>query len=300
MQIVKKSGGSKKKFSFEGGAWEKKICLEAFGVKIGIRSNVGVYIDAFEAMLPDILPNGWRETPESEIENWFSIFQPDARSKRVEFYKNAGLLAKRKFEVEQLDFLVSSLRLLIAEYAPRHVFLHAGVVAYRNRAIIIPGRSFTGKTTLVAALIKRGCQYYSDEYAVINEEGLVEPYAKKLSLRGIIDAYRQVDVPAVELGGETGAANIPVGTVLITEYKENARVKFQTASAGEGMIGLIANSVSIRENPQFVLQVLTPIANGARVIKTKRGAAEKFAERLLEHLDGKASPGRKKSMESDV
>ena len=33
----------------------------------------------------------------------------------------------------------------------------------------LPGSSFTGKTTLVAALVRAGATYYSDEYAVLDE-----------------------------------------------------------------------------------------------------------------------------------
>lgn len=277
-------------FDSEKVDWKKKLCLESFGVKIGIRSNLERAFEDFTARLPDILPNGWRTVQESRVEQWFSIYKRAGKSKLISFYKNSDLLAEREFDAADVDFLISSLRLTIAECAPRHVFLHAGAVEYKNRAIIIPGTSFSGKTTLVAELIRRGCRYYSDEYAVINQDGLLEPYPKKLSLRGIIDEYRQVDFPASELGGRTGVSKIPVGVVLVTEYRKSARFAPKTASAGEGVIAMIANSVSIRQNPEFVLKVLTPIANCAKIIKTKRGAAGGFARRLLEFIDREDAP----------
>ena len=46
-----------------------------------------------------------------------------------------------------LDALV---RTRVAHDAPDRVFVHAGVVAQRGRAIVLPGRSMSGKTTLVA------------------------------------------------------------------------------------------------------------------------------------------------------
>jgi hypothetical protein len=90
-------------------------------------------------------------------------------------------------------------RLTVAEFAIGKVFLHAGVVAWNNRALIIPAKSFQGKTTLVAELVKKGAVYYSDEYAVLDEDGLVHPFPKKLSMRGIIDDYQQIDVPVEKI-----------------------------------------------------------------------------------------------------
>ena len=56
------------------------------------------------------------------------------------------------------------------------VFVHAGVVGWKGHAIVIPGRSRSGKTTLVAELVKAGAEYYSDEFAVLDAEGRVHPF----------------------------------------------------------------------------------------------------------------------------
>ena len=91
----------------------------------------------------------------------------------------------------------------IALHAPNHVFVHAGVVGVEDRAIVLPGRSFAGKTTLVAALVKAGAEYWSDEYAVLDADGLVHPYPKPLSVR--INDTRETDEQPVEsLGGRAG------------------------------------------------------------------------------------------------
>ena len=48
---------------------------------------------------------------------------------------------------------------------------------------MIPGSSFSGKTTLVRALVDAGAVYYSDEFAALDETGRVFRYAKWLSVR---------------------------------------------------------------------------------------------------------------------
>jgi hypothetical protein len=55
--------------------------------------------------------------------------------------------------------------------------VHAGVVGWNGGAAILPGPSHAGKTTLVAELLRHGAVYFSDEYALIDAEGRVHPYA---------------------------------------------------------------------------------------------------------------------------
>ena len=56
-------------------------------------------------------------------------------------------------------------------------------------------------------------------------------------------------------------------------------------SSGEGIIESIANSVSIRQNPEFVLKVLGKVMNRAKVVKTNRTEAKQFADKFLPYLD---------------
>ena len=71
----------------------------------------------------------------------------------------------------------------VAEFSTPHLMMHAGVVAWKGKAIVLPGTSHAGKTTLVTALVEAGATYYSDEYAVLDAKGHVSPYARRLSLR---------------------------------------------------------------------------------------------------------------------
>ncbi|WP_157871812.1 hypothetical protein [Gloeothece verrucosa] len=104
------------------------------------------------------------------------------------------------------------------------LFVHAGVVGWRGRAIVIPGRSFSGKTTLAAALVKAGAIYYSDEYAVIDRDGLVHPYPRPLCIReGVGEQIKRRKCSVEELGGQAGTDPIPVGLVVHTKYQLNAQ-----------------------------------------------------------------------------
>src|SRR5688572_14708659 len=54
------------------------------------------------------------------------------------------------------DGLDSAIHVAVAERATEWVFVHAGVVGWRGRAIVLPGASLSGKTSLVAALLRAG------------------------------------------------------------------------------------------------------------------------------------------------
>ena len=113
----------------------------------------------------------------------------------------------------------------------------------------------------------------------------MHPFSKKLSLRGIIDDYQQVDFDVEELGGKKGIGKLEIGLILFSKYRKGAKFKIQQLSAGSGMIETIANSVSIRQNPELVLNILGLVTNRAQILKTERTEASKFVDKFLPYLD---------------
>lgn len=268
-----------------------QINFQAYGVKIGIESSQRENLLEIEKRLEKILPNGFEIIDNHEIDHILVISRK--KNGNFQLFKNEINVANSRSAEEFYNFVESEIRLTVAEYAVSRVFLHAGVVAWKDKAIIIPGSSFSGKTTLVAALIKKGALYYSDEYAVLDEQGQVHSFPKRLSLRGVIDDYTQVDYTAEALGGKAGYVPIPVGMVLITRYdavndgllNEAQVFEPEVLSGGQAMLEIILQTISIRINPKFTLQVLNKVISHAIIVKTKRGEAQTFADLLLDFFD---------------
>lgn len=101
-------------------------------------------------------------------------------------YAGGARIARARELDEALRALESDLQLHVAVRSRRFVFVHAGVVGWRGRAILLPGRSHSGKSTLVAALLEEGAAYYSDEYALI-----ADPAARGARV-GLISHYRRM------------------------------------------------------------------------------------------------------------
>lgn len=266
---------------------DNQINIRAYGVGVGVRAARAFDLRRVERRLEAILPNGFNVISDDEIEHLLEINQESDGEFRI--IKEKEILASGRGEDNLFDLIESQIRLTVAEFARERLFLHAGVVAWRGRGLIIPASSFAGKTTLVAELIKRGALYYSDEYAVLDRAGLVYPYPKMLSLRGIIDDYRQHDVSAQSLGARTGREPIPVGLVLISHFDKNqtspAEFQPEILSAGQGIIEMLAHTISIRNNPNFALEVLNKISTRAIIAKSRRGEAKIFVSHLLKYLN---------------
>lgn len=268
--------------------WAAGISFSSYGVRIGVRANRRETIDR----LLDRFPPGWKPSPSPLVDRLYSFIaggeQPGKNVRRLNLlYGDLDRLARTADLEEALENFESNLQLYVAEWARRRVFLHAGVVGWRGRALIVPGRSFAGKSTLVAELVRAGATYYSDEYAVLDSTGRVHPFPKPLALRQN-DLNKQTKYSVTELGGTTGVRPLPVGLIMVTEYRVGATWRPRRLSAGRGALALLANTVSARSYPDRVLAVLQRVVACAPVLKGTRGEARGLVESVLGYLDEKS------------
>jgi hypothetical protein len=174
-----------------------------------------------------------------------------------------------------VDALEGDIALHVAAMAPHHVFIHAGVVKYRGRALLIPGRSLAGKSTLVARLIAQGATYYSDEYAVLDEDGRVLPYARPMSLR------RSTGRPRRVLPKRRGRRAVPVGWVLALTYRKGTAMSAEAVRGGRLALVLMDNAVAARLAPRRILPVLRSAVAEATGKIGERGEATAAARQIL-------------------
>src|SRR5437588_3761939 len=264
--------------------WAAGLSFVSYGVRVGLRVNRP---EALET-ISNYLPPGWKPTAREVVERLYSIIvggntaRPGVRSFNL-LYADAGRIARSLNPDEVLERFEDECKLFVAEVARRGVFVHAGVVGWNGKAIVIPGRSFTGKTTLVAELVRQGATYYSDEYAVLDERGCVHPYLRPLSIRD--SASGKVErVNAARLGGRYGRKPLPVGLVVVSNYREGARWRPRRLTAGQGALAMFANTVPARSRPEAALSVFREIAPHAQILKGVRGEARDAVDSILQEL----------------
>ena len=261
--------------------WADGMSFTAYGVRFGLRVNDG-------AILPDLiarLPPTTKPSPVRRVNHLYSLtgFANGAKGRIRRFnigYWNLFRFGRTRDFEDLLEQFESHVQLMVAEYAPRRVFVHAGVVAWNGRAIVLPGSSFSGKSTMVAKLLRAGATYYSDEYAVIDEQGRVHPYPRQLRLRSI-DSVWPKRVDAAELGAAFGTKPLPLSLIVSTRFKEMSRWRPRELTRGKAVLELLANTVSARSSPEMALSYLSRAVASATTLKGVRGEASDVAQSIL-------------------
>lgn len=267
-----------------------QVTFQIYGVKICLETDDSSVLEGTQRQLAKIFTNGYEILKGELIDHRFYI--KSAKNEILEFFHNDEKLFEGLSDETFYEAVESRVRVTVAEFAEGKVFLHAGVIGWNDRAILIPGQSWSGKTTLVSEFVKKGALYYSDEYAVLDADGNVEPFPKWLSVRGIIDDYRQVDVPIESIGGTAGTKTIPVGMILIAQFDKNHNEsKFfepEYLTAGQGIMEILPHTLPVRNRPKFVFEVLNKLTTRAIIVKTVRGEAKEFADLLLNYFEDQA------------
>lgn len=262
--------------------WTGGFHFTSFGSRIGIRVNDASALER----LPRHLPPASKPTEAGSVDRLYSLLttprHPRALSPRIDrLYVDGHRLARTVDRDEAFSVLESGLELSVSRNARGYLFVHAGVVGWRGRAVLIPGRSRSGKTSLVAALVRQGAVYLSDEFAVLDPEGRVHPYPRALSIREP-GRERPRSCPVEELGGHAGAGPLPVGCVVFTRYREGSRWNPRPVAPGRSVLGLLDNTVLAQIEPRLSLSTLCRAIVGAAAIRSPRGDAREAARRLLD------------------
>ncbi len=177
------------------------------------------------------------------------------------------------------DRLVSDLQSALARAAAGWTFVHAGVVAIDGAALVLPASSRAGKSTLVAALLRAGARYGSDELAVIDQDGLVHPYSRQLALRA--PDHSTARMRPDELGGEVVTAGLPVGALVFTEFQPGQAWRPERLSPGHVVLRLLQHCLGARGRPGETLRALRAVARRAPGFVSPRGDAEAAAVTLM-------------------
>ena len=119
----------------------------------------------------------------------------------------------------------------------------------------------------------------SDEYAVLDSDGLVRPYPRPLALRGPGVRSR---VPAADLDANTFTGGLPVAAIAVLRYVPGADLRIEPISAGTAVLRLFDNTICAQSRPQPALDALIAATKSAQAVEGERGDADAAVPRLLE------------------
>ncbi|MFQ6028231.1 MAG: hypothetical protein ACE5Q6_12125 [Dehalococcoidia bacterium] len=98
--------------------------------------------------------------------------------------RNGELIHRASARCHLQAFMERSITRELTRHVPPHHLVHAGAAVKDGHGILLPARSRSGKSTLLAALALSGFDYYSDEIAILTPEGRLLPFPKAATLRG--------------------------------------------------------------------------------------------------------------------
>jgi hypothetical protein len=147
--------------------------------------------------------------------------------------------------------------------------VEAGVVRHQGRGIMLPARALGGTTTLVRALVAAGAELHSDEFALIDGDGML--------------------VTDLEVGSEAAASRaVPLGLVALTVYRPGSEWTPKCITPAEGVVALMACVPAAHEHAADTLATLRLALQAAAVLQGDRGEADGIAAGLLEAVATKS------------
>ena len=181
--------------------------------------------------------------------------------------------------------------------------IHAAAAEHEGRALLFPGPPGSGKSTLVAGLVRAGLRYLTDEAAALDPDSLtVRPYPKPISIKAGSQPWLQdlepepwpdaspfasgdwwVSAPAIRPGSVAGAA--PPSLVVAPRYQAGATTCLVPIRAAEAVMVLAENSFNLVGRGEGGLEVLARVVDRSRcyrLVVGELGAACRLVLELLE------------------
>ena len=235
--------------------WVAESQYDILGTRFAVRSDDLEVAERVEGLL---FP--FRQEPIQAVrsKNVFVLTKARPGDDRHHAFRDCKRVVRSESWTRVLDsFLGAINRRAIEEMV--YFGVHAGVVALGARTIALPAASGTGKSTLVAACLKAGYRYLSDEALCVDySTGLVASYPKPLnlspwSLEALDVAFEpgsegsKTPIPPSELG-EIADTGRPLTDVIFAERTPGSPALTRLPTS-EVMAGLLRYSFNHYKRP---------------------------------------------------
>lgn len=164
--------------------------------------------------------------------------------------------------------------------------VHAGVVQWGERVLLLPGGSHAGKSTLVVELLRRGATYFSDEYALIDRDGRVHPYPRPLLVRN--GGPEQHPFVAEAFGAPTGIRPASLGWIFSLAWQPEQDWNVAATPQSAALVDLLRNTPHVLEETPDLIGVFERAVAGAQCYAGCRSGAQSAVDSILELIGDRA------------
>jgi len=193
-------------------------------------------------------------------------------------------------------FEIHLYRLATEQMAPRLLSLHAAAVCVHDRVCIFAGVSGAGKSSICTAALLKGAGYLTDEFTLLDSQGMVHPFPRPLQWDSIDHpAFTQSDLLK---GGLFSKSHYnfpdPNGNIITSHLWLPARVQHQAlqtawvilpqydAEAPTAELLPLRRSEALMQLPQHLHQQMSPAESlkelNRRIPNTARFFSVRFSD----------------------
>jgi hypothetical protein len=260
----------------------KLVFCSAYGVQIALRTQT----DLLEYLPSPLIPVAPSENSGNVQHVRYEFVETRSAEGRPMFVvaKDGARLFASSDVRAAARTLESSVHLQVAALTDQVAFVHAGVVAWRGRALILPGPSHSGKSTMVASLIAAGGTYYSDEYAVIDLEGRIRAFPRQLRLRCAVEQKSSAGPIASTVNGEAIEPLQPAW-IMNLRYRPDGVWDPKELTPGQTLLALLENTVAVRRQPELSLRTLGLAVGSSIGWQSERGEADNATREIVRLMD---------------
>lgn len=206
--------------------------------------------------------------------------------------------------------LIDMIRTSCYEHVRDYILLHAASVTKNGRAILLPGKADSGKTTLTIGLMNHGYKYLTDEISAIHHETIeIAPFQRPIYASGWtrplrqwvskdfkVYHYREKDdtIQRWQCLVPQGEAVMPKGArwkidwIIFPRYTPKGKVILKPLDPAKAVMALMQRGWNQRLFPDRGLKIYTGLVRRAQCYTLEMGDLEE-ACKLIEGLVGKSA-----------
>jgi hypothetical protein len=230
----------------------------------------------------------------------YSVVDDGASYKsRYALYFGGQHIIRTPFEALALAYLLWHVNHRVVVDSDRYLLLHAAVASFNGSGILLPAAMDSGKTTLVAGLVQRGCGYLTDEAAAIDPAThTVVPYPKPLTIdRGSWDALAELRpalddrfVPYVRDQWHVTADSIrpgaigepcPVRLIATPRYEAGAETRLEPISRAQAVLMMAEHAFNFASHKSRGLDTLAEVVRGSECYRLTIGSLDAACDLIM-------------------
>jgi hypothetical protein len=206
-----------------------------------------------------------------------------------------------------LSYLVWHINRSAVRESPRYLLIHASCAALDGRAVVMPAGMESGKTTLVAGLVRRGLDYVTDEVVAIDPAtGILHPYPRPLSVDlGSWHVLADLEPPVPDGAGSylagqwhiapkairpgAVATTCEVALVVNPRYVPTSETLLVALTKAEGLLMLAENSFNFALHGGAGLHALARVVENCACYRLTSSSLDEACDVVLALLGGAAA-----------